>query len=204
VSGKYLAPAAESSAELREQGSVFLASLRPVASEAEAKSSLAAVAALYADATHHCWASRLGPEPARERAVDGGEPRGTAGPPILRALRGAGLSDVLVVVSRWFGGVKLGKGGLARAYAGAAQAAIAATPTVERAPTVEIEVEAAYELVGAVKRLVRPPQIELLAEDYGATARLVLRAWREREAELRSALAELLPRVAVDGRVDGR
>jgi uncharacterized YigZ family protein len=201
---RYLAPAVESSAELREQGSVFLANLRPVASEAEVKSGLAAAAALYADATHHCWASRLGPEPARERAVDGGEPRGTAGEPILRALRGAGLSDVLVVVSRWFGGVKLGKGGLARAYAGAAQAAIAATPTVERAPIVEIEVEAAYELVGAVKRLVRPPQIELLAEDYGATARLVLRVWREREVELRSALAELLPRVAVDGRVHGR
>jgi uncharacterized YigZ family protein len=200
---RYLAPAAESSAELREQGSVFLATLRPAVSEAEVKTGLAAVAALHADATHHCWASRLG-EPARERSADGGEPRGTAGPPILRALRGAGLSDVLVVVSRWFGGVKLGKGGLARAYAGAAQAAIATAPTVERAPTVEIEVEAAYELIGAVKRLVRPPQVELLAEDYGATARLVLRAWREREAELRSALAELSPRVAVDGRVDGR
>ena len=201
---RYLAPAAASSGELREQGSVFLALLSPVVSEAEVKATVAAAAARFADATHHCWASRLGPEPARERSVDGGEPRGTAGEPILRALRGAGLSDAVVVVNRWFGGVKLGKGGLARAYAGAAQTAIAMAATVERAPTVELEVEAAYEAVGAVKRLVRPPQVELLSETYGSTARLVLRAWREREAELRAALAELSPRVAVDGRVHGR
>jgi uncharacterized YigZ family protein len=201
---RYLAPVAESSGELREQGSVFLATLSPAASEAEVKATVAAVAARHADATHHCWASRLGAEPASERSVDAGEPRGTAGQPILRALRGADLSDAVLVVSRWFGGVKLGKGGLARAYAGAAQAAIAAAASVERAPTVELDVEAAYEAVGAVKRLVRPPQVELLAESYGSTARLVLRAWREREAELRAALAELSPRVAVDGRVHGR
>jgi uncharacterized YigZ family protein len=204
VSVHYRAPAGESSAELREQGSVFLASLRPALDEAQVKVALAEIAARHADATHHCWASRLGSAPARERAADAGEPRGTAGEPILRALRGAGLSDALLVVSRWFGGTKLGKGGLARAYAAAARAAIAAAATVERAPTTEIELEAAYESVGAIKRLLHPPQVELVAESYAGTARIALRVWRDREAPLRAALAQLSPRVVVDAHARGR
>jgi uncharacterized YigZ family protein len=201
VSSRYHAPANEAAGELREQGSVFLAALRPIASEEEAKAALAEIAALHTDATHHCWAFRLGPEPARERSADAGEPHGTAGEPILRSLRGAGLSDALVVVTRWFGGTKLGKGGLARAYAAAAQAAIAAAPTVERAPTREIEVLAPYDAVGAIKRLLRPPAVELVEESYGERAALRLRVWAEREAQLRAALAELSNRIEV---VDAR
>jgi uncharacterized YigZ family protein len=201
VSGRYRAPAAEASAELREQGSVFLAALRPVASEEAAKAALAELAARHPGATHHCWAWRLGPEPARERAADAGEPRGTAGEPILRALRGAGISDALLVVTRWFGGTKLGKGGLARAYAAAARAAIAAAPTVERAASREIEVLAPYEAVGAIKRLLRPPAVELVAESYGERAALRLRVWDEKEGQLRGALAELSNRIEV---VDAR
>ena len=75
-------------------------------------------AASYPTPPHHCWAWRLG-APPRERSSDAGEPAGTAGVPMLQVLRGAGLSDVLAVVVRWFGGTKLGKGGLARAYAAA-------------------------------------------------------------------------------------
>ena len=213
MSEAYLAPAAESSAELREQGSVFLARLRPATDEAQVKAALRDIALLDSDATHRCWASRLGAEPTRERSADAGEPRGTAGEPILRALRGAGLSDVVLVVSRWFGGTKLGKGGLARAYAAAARAAIAGAPTVERAPVVELEVLADYDAVGAIKRLLRPPQVELIGESYDTAARLTLRAWRQHEAELRAALAELSPRVTrvtrvspitIDGRGSGR
>lgn len=205
MAGPYRAPATVATAELREQGSVFLAHLREAADEAEARAVLGEIAALHADATHHCWASRFGEEPARERAADAGEPRGTAGEPILRALRGAGLSDCVCVVSRWFGGTKLGKGGLARAYAEVARQAIAGASTVERAPTVELEVTATYDAVGAIKRLLRPPQIELVAESYGEHATLRLRVWREREAELRAALAALASRIeTVDARRSGR
>lgn len=205
MSGSYLAPTAESAAELREQGSVFLARLCRAADEAQVRATLGEIAARHPDATHHCWASRLGAEPARERAADAGEPRGTAGEPILRALRGAGLSDAVLVVSRWFGGTKLGKGGLARAYAEAARRAIAGASTVERAPTVELELTATYDAVGAIKRLLRPPQIELVAEGYGEHATLRLRVWREREAELRAELAALSSRIeTVDARRSGR
>jgi uncharacterized YigZ family protein len=142
------------------------------------------------DATHHCFAWRVGWPPA-ERAADAGEPSGTAGQPILRALAGAGLSDVVAVVVRWFGGTKLGKGGLARAYAGATVAALAALPTRPEFPARTVEIRLPYERVGAVKRLLRPPEIALVEERYGAEATLLLRVGESALAELRAALGEL-------------
>jgi len=186
----YLAPIAPAEAEVRDRGSRFLARLVPCRDEAAARGGLAAIAREDPDATHHCYAWRLG-EPARERAADAGEPAGTAGVPILRALQGAGVSDALVVVTRWFGGTKLGKGGLARAYALAAREAIAAAPLAPRVPADELVVEAPFERLGAVRRLLAPPAVELLGESYGERARLVLRVARARRAELEAALADL-------------
>jgi uncharacterized YigZ family protein len=186
----YPAPAGESKAEIREKGSRFLAVVGPAANEAAAKELLESLARRHPDATHHCWAWRIG-EPPRERSADAGEPAGTAGVPILQVLRGAGLSDVLAVVVRWFGGTKLGKGGLARAYASAAREAVAALPVVFRLPLVRLIVEVPYERVGAVKRLIRPPEVELDREEYGAAARLVLVVHEERLEALRESLAEL-------------
>ncbi|HYX22684.1 MAG TPA: YigZ family protein [Thermoanaerobaculia bacterium] len=186
----YRAPAGESRAEIREKGSRFLAVISPAADEAAAKAMLEALARRHPDATHHCWAWRIG-EPPRERSADAGEPAGTAGVPILQVLRGAGLSDVLAVVVRWFGGTKLGKGGLARAYAAAAREAVQGLSVVSRVPTVRLVVEVPYERVGAVKRLIRPPEVELEREEYGAAARLVLVVHEERRQALRESLAEL-------------
>jgi uncharacterized YigZ family protein len=186
----YAAPAGESRAEIREKGSVFLAVIGPAADEAAAKALLAGLEREFPDATHHCWAWRLG-SPPRERGADAGEPAGTAGVPILQVLRGAGLSDVMAVVVRWFGGTKLGKGGLARAYAAAAREALRGLPVVRKVPTARVAVEVPYEKVGAVKRLLRPPEVEIEAEEYGAAARLVLAVHEEREEALRDALAEL-------------
>jgi len=184
-------PAGSAEAEIREKGSVFLAVVLPAASEEEARAGLAELARRHPDASHHCWAWRLG-RPPRERSADAGEPAGTAGVPILRVLAGAGLTDVLAVVVRWFGGVKLGKGGLARAYAAAARAALAALPVVEHVALVEIALEVPYERVGAVQRLVHPPEVEVAREEYCETvARLVLRARAERREALLEALAEL-------------
>jgi uncharacterized YigZ family protein len=186
----YAAPAGESRAEIRDKGSVFLAVIGPAADEAAAKALLAGLEKEFPDATHHCWAWRLG-SPPRERGADAGEPAGTAGVPILQVLRGAGLSDVMAVVVRWFGGTKLGKGGLARAYAAAAREALQGLAAVRKVPTARVAVEVPYEKVGAVKRLLRSPEIELEAEEYGAAARLVLAVHEEREEALREALAEL-------------
>lgn len=186
----YLAPERPAQAELRERGSRFLALVAPAADEGAARDRLDVVARQLADATHHCWAWRLG-DPPRERSSDAGEPTGTAGMPILQTLRGAGLSDVVAVVVRWFGGTKLGKGGLARAYAAATRAALDGLATVRRVPTARLALEVPYERVGGVKRLVHPPEVELVSEEYGERARLVLSVYRELRAELEAALADL-------------
>jgi len=188
--GSYPAPAGESRGELREKGSRFLAWIGPAADEEAARAALARLALQYSDASHHCWAWRLG-SPPRERSSDAGEPSGTAGVPILQVLRGAGLSDVLAVVVRWFGGTKLGKGGLARAYAGAAREALAGLPIAQRVPTVRISFRIPYEKVGAVKRLIHPPEVELESEVYAEAAQLVLAVHEERRDALREALADL-------------
>jgi uncharacterized YigZ family protein len=186
----YATPAREARGELRDRGSRFLAVVRPAASEEAARAALAALAGEHPDATHHCWACRLGWPPV-ERSSDAGEPAGTAGVPILQVLRGAGLSDAVAVVVRWFGGTKLGKGGLARAYAGAAREAVTALPVVRRVPAVELVVELPYERLGAVKRLLRPPAIELLKESYGEAVRLTLAVHQAERGALETALADL-------------
>ncbi len=107
------------------------------------------------------------------------------------------------MVARWFGGTKLGKGGLVRAYAAAARAAVAATPTLARSPSVELEIAAPYEAVGAVKRLLQPPAVELVAESYGERALLRLRVWTVRAPALREALAALASGIEVVDRGEG-
>lgn len=184
----YRVPSGEARAELKEKGSRFLSVVRPAGDEGEARALLAELAEAHRDATHHCWAWRLG-WPPRERGADAGEPHGTAGEPMLQVLRGAELSDVMAVVVRWFGGVKLGKGGLARAYAGAVRAALAGLPSEVRRPTVRLALEVPFDRLGAVRRLVRPPVVTLEEEWYSEIARLVLRVERPAEDELREALA---------------
>jgi uncharacterized YigZ family protein len=185
----YPTPAGTAEAEIREKGSRFLAVIGPAADEEAAKTGLAALVRRFPDATHHCWAWRVG-APPRERSSDAGEPAGTAGVPILKVLRGAGLSDVLAVVVRWFGGTKLGKGGLARAYAGASREALAGLPVAIRVPVVRLTLRVPYEQVGAVKRLVHPPAVELESEEYGQEALLVLAVHAERQEAVRAALAD--------------
>ncbi len=111
--------------------------------------------------------------------------------PMLQVLRGAELSDVLAVVVRWYGGVKLGKGGLARAYAEATRLALEALPTILRVPTDHVALQLPYDRLGAVKRLVHPPEVELVEESYGAAVELTLAVHRHRRRELEEMLAEL-------------
>lgn len=189
-SADYLAPVARGTGELRERGSRFLAVVAPASDEAAAEAVVAELAAEHPDATHWCFAWRLGPVP-RERASDAGEPAGTAGMPILQVLRGRELSDVVCVVVRWFGGTKLGKGGLARAYAGAAHLAADDLPVERRFERVELALALPYERLGAVKRLLHPPEVELAGERYGERVEVVLSVRSDRHDEVVAALADL-------------
>lgn len=191
----YRAPEGAARAEIRERGSRFRAIVQPAGGEAAAQAALAALGREFPDATHRCWAWRLG-DPvagsgAAERSSDAGEPAGTAGVPILQVLRGAELSDVLAVVVRWFGGTKLGKGGLARAYAAATRDAVAALPVTLRVPTVTLDLELPYDRLGAVQRLVHPPEVEIARAAYGERVRLTLAVHAHRRGEFERALADL-------------
>ncbi|GAA3537996.1 hypothetical protein AFL01nite_12860 [Aeromicrobium flavum] len=110
----------------------FLARVGRVEDEESARSLIAEVRATHHDARHHCTAFVIGPDGALRRSNDDGEPSGTAGRPMLEVISGHGVSDVVVVVTRWFGGTLLGTGGLARAYADATAAALDVAGTRER------------------------------------------------------------------------
>lgn len=184
-------PAGTAHAELREKGSRFLSLVEPVEDESVARERLKSLAVEYSDATHVCWAWRIG-QPPSERYSDAGEPAGTAGTPMLQVLRGAKLSDLMAVVVRWYGGVKLGKGGLARAYSQAVREALEKLPTEERVPTILVEIVVPYTRFGELKRLVHPPEVEIVDERYAdESVRLTLEVAVGRQEWLREALASL-------------
>ena len=137
-------------AERKVIGSRFIATAVPVTSKDDAKRYLAEIHEEFFDATHHCYAYRLGMHGLNFRTADDGEPSGTAGKPILFALQKFGVSDVLLVVSRYFGGTKLGRGGLARAYAGAADDVLALCEKTPVYKTIPVKVFCTYEDVQTV------------------------------------------------------
>ena len=137
--------AAPASHAIEVRHSRFLAQAAPVDTPADALAFLESVART--PATHHCWAYRIG---AEYRSSDDGEPAGTAGRPILAAIDGQGFDRVMVVVTRWYGGVKLGAGGLVRAYGGAAAECLRTAPRRALVDWRELDIHAAFEDTGAV------------------------------------------------------
>jgi uncharacterized YigZ family protein len=140
--------------ELKVRGSRFIATAFPIASKEEANEELDRIRREFWDATHNCYAWRLAPDGLQYRFADDGEPSGAAGKPILFILQQRGLLNVLVVVTRYFGGTKLGVGGLARAYGDAAAQALDAAEVVEVFPTDSLLVYTPYEDVRAIRQLV--------------------------------------------------
>lgn len=138
--------------EVRVLASRFLAQALRAESDEGARARLAHTRRVHHDATHHSWAARFGaPGEVVERADDDGEPGGTAGAPILAAITHADRYDAIVIVTRWFGGTKLGTGGLARAYGEAARAAIDAAPARELWRESTLVVECEWNDVGVVE-----------------------------------------------------
>ncbi len=142
---EYQSIAAETMASLKVEGSKFISSAFPVGSRVQAEETLAKVRREYFDATHHCFAYALGSEGKEFRYSDGGEPSGTAGPKILAAIQSKGLSDILVVVTRYFGGTKLGTGGLGRAYFDSAGRVLSEAVVVRKIVAEELHITFPYD-----------------------------------------------------------
>jgi uncharacterized YigZ family protein len=133
----------------------FIATLAPVVDEAAADATIAAVRNEFHDARHHCTAMVLGPDGQRQRSNDDGEPAGTAGAPMLAVLRGAEVTDVVAVVTRYFGGTLLGAGGLVRAYGGVVSAALADAQRVARVPVARFELACSHQDAGRLEHRIR-------------------------------------------------
>ena len=168
-------PEKEGRAELREQASRFLAFASPCVHPDEAAGFVLRLTREHHDATHVAFAWRIGAgDAALSRVSDAGEPSGSAGKPIAAAIASAGLTDVVVAVVRYFGGTKLGKGGLARAYRGAAARALESAGARTVYATRRVVVTCPYARLGALKRLVRPPDISVVAEEFGEESSMTL------------------------------
>ncbi|MCR6030492.1 YigZ family protein [Nocardioides sp. zg-579] len=188
----YLVLARDAEAEIEVKRSRFLCTLRRVEEETAARAVVERLRKEHWDARHHCSAFVLGPPPQPvERSNDDGEPAGTAGAPMLEVLRGHEVSDVVAVVTRWFGGTLLGAGGLVRAYGDAVRAGLAEAGTVRRELRRELVVEVGHAEAGRVETELRSRGVLVLETTYGAGVELRVGVAPEDEPWLHAALAEL-------------
>ncbi|MCF6277467.1 MAG: YigZ family protein [Anaerolineales bacterium] len=172
----YPVPAREIRRELVVQGSRFIATLVPVSSLQEARAFLARMRAEFSDATHNVPAWLIGGgNSVLAHAADDGEPAGTAGRPALAVLQGSGLGDVAVVITRYFGGTKLGTGGLVRAYTRAVQAVVADVPRAQKLLAHTALLALPYNLLEQIRLLAGKYHGEVLAEDFAAEITMRLR-----------------------------
>jgi len=192
MSDAYLLPAEEVRRELTVSNSRFIASLAPVSSVDEAKAFVARIRKEFADATHNVPVYIIGGgNSITEYCSDDGEPSGTAGRPALAVLRGSGLGDVGVVVTRYFGGTLLGKGGLVRAYTEATQLVVRAVPRARRVPVHLALLALPYSLLERVRLLVSRHQGEITDETFAVDVTMTLRFPVDEFPAFQAALQEL-------------
>jgi uncharacterized YigZ family protein len=175
----------------KEKGSKFLAFAFPVRSTDEVKQHLEALRKEYFDARHHCYAYILGATKDVYRVNDDGEPSGTGGRPIHGQLLSADLTDTLIVVVRYFGGVLLGASGLANAYKTAARDAIEHAEIVEKTIDVRYRLQFEYVLMNDVMRIVKEFGLTPMNQDYNLDCRLELSVRQSQSVRLYDALAKL-------------
>jgi uncharacterized YigZ family protein len=189
---RYFIPAEEARAEIFVVNSRFVATLAPVFSVEEAKSFVHKIKVEFADATHNVPAYLIGHgSSVTAHCSDDGEPSGTAGRPALAVLQGSGLGDAAVVVTRYFGGTKLGKGGLVRAYGDAVRAVLPRVPLAEKIATHTVRLTLPYDLFERVKRLIAAYHGKILEETFAAEVTLTCQFTVEGLPAFQGALTEI-------------
>ncbi|MCM1153500.1 MAG: YigZ family protein [Muribaculum sp.] len=170
--------------QYREKMSRFLAFAIPVSSATEAKDIIKEYQNRYHDARHVCWAYRLGPAGEEWQLNDNGEPSGTAGKPILGQLKSKDITDALVIVVRYFGGIKLGTSGLITAYKEAARMALESAAVKECHESVELSIGFPYETTDKVLRLLRREGVEITNRQFDTQCSLSVKIWKGLSEEL--------------------
>lgn len=178
---KSIASAAEGL--FKDNGSRFIALAYPVETEEEIKEIVASIRKEYHDARHHCYAYRLGLDGSVFRSSDDGEPSGSAGRPILGQIDSAGLSDILVVVVRYFGGIKLGIPGLIRAYKTSTADALASAEVVEKVAGAWYRMEFDYSLMQAAMKMIKDMDLPQRSQDFGLQCSIEVRVRLNLEAD---------------------
>ena len=187
----YLTIEAPGEAIFKEKMSRFLSFAIPVSSVSEAREYIEMYRKEYYDARHVCWAYMIGHERTCFRANDNGEPSGTAGRPILGAINSRELTDILVVVVRYFGGIKLGTGGLIVAYKAAAAEALDVAEVIEKTVDLTLDVYFEYPMMNEVMRIVKEEEPTVVEQDFQMDCRLRLSIRASRMPRLRERYEQL-------------
>ncbi|MEE1164473.1 MAG: YigZ family protein [Lachnospiraceae bacterium] len=199
MAAEYLTIKETGKGEYEEKKSRFLGEAIHVETEEEASAHVARIRRQYYDARHHCYAWVIGEGSERKKSADDGEPSGTAGQPILKVIEGSGCTNVMVIVTRYFGGTLLGTGGLVRSYTQAARAAMEDAETVRMCLCRKLAVTVEY---GALDRLLyelRRREIEMGETEYGAKVTLHLTVEEESADALQDTITALTSGGAVIG-----
>ncbi len=192
MTDEYLTIKGESSGTYTELRSKFLSFAFPVRTVEEAMALVEKFQRKYFDARHVCWAYMLGAERETFRANDNGEPSGTAGKPILGQINSKGLTDIIILVVRYFGGVKLGTSGLISAYRTAAAEAIATAEIISKTVDAECHFSFEYPMLSGVMKVVRDMDARILKQDFGMQCNLTLSIRRGKKEELTEKINKAL------------
>lgn len=185
----------------KEKMSKFLSFAEPCRTPQEALDIVKLYRNEYCDARHCCWAYMLGPERKDFRSNDDGEPSGTAGKPILGQINSFGLTNLVVIVVRYFGGIKLGTSGLIEAYRIAAQEALSVAVVEERLIEEDLQVAFEYPLMGDVMRIVKEENATVVEQDFQLSCRLHLRLRRGQMPHMRQRFEDLYGATVLDNKV---
>lgn len=191
IKDSYLTISAPAECAMRERSSKFLSYAYPVKSEEQIKEILDTLHKQYYDATHHCYAWRLGPNGEHFRANDDGEPSGTAGKPILGQLVSKEITDCLVVVVRYFGGTKLGVSGLIQAYREAAADVLDQADIIELTVDTVVRVDFSYMVMNDVMRIIKDESPKVVEQSFDNLCTITLAVRKSKAEQLLGKLSKV-------------
>ncbi|SHJ35267.1 uncharacterized protein, YigZ family [Malonomonas rubra DSM 5091] len=190
---RYPIPAGFHRSEIEVQRSRFITSIEPVDSAEAALKFVARLKQEFPDANHNCWAYLVGPPGSSDRIglSDDGEPHGAAGKPMLTVLQHGNIGDIVAVVTRYFGGIKLGKGGMVKAYTQAVQTALEQLEKVEKIDWYSVTIAFDYAHLNSIERVLPDFEAEIVARNFADKIELELKLPLEQAELLRDALTNL-------------